>query len=56
MPVYKYKFDFDVGSLIKSPCKVCEDRKDFPACLETCKILDRIQRLLAEARSTSRSR
>lgn len=54
MTVYKYKFDFEVGNLVKSPCKDCEDREHFPKCIDMCKMLDRIQTVLAEARSCSR--
>jgi len=56
MTVYKFKFDFEVGTFMKSPCRDCEDRDKFPKCIDVCKILDEIQRLLAETRSCSRSK
>ncbi|MCP4353667.1 MAG: hypothetical protein GY795_50110 [Desulfobacterales bacterium] len=54
MTVYKYKFDFEVGNLIKSPCKECIRRNDFPECVETCEMLDEVQTVLAEARLCSK--
>ena len=42
-------FDFDTGHLKESPCKTCDQRNRFPACLENCKILDHIQTILAGA-------
>ncbi|GBC61211.1 hypothetical protein DENIS_2171 [Desulfonema ishimotonii] len=56
MTVYKFRFDFEVGSFVKSPCKDCEKRKShFPKCIEACKTLDKIQRILAETRSSTRN-
>jgi len=49
------RFDFDVGHLIKSPCKDCRDRLRFPACAGDCNLLDRVQRQLAQSISTTRS-
>ncbi|OQX22697.1 MAG: hypothetical protein BWK80_29790 [Desulfobacteraceae bacterium IS3] len=54
MTFFKYRFDFEVGNLIKSPCKHCILRNDFPHCIKGCDILDKIQTVLAEARSCSR--
>jgi len=51
----RYRFDFEIGYLVRSPCKECASRDDFPQCAETCKILDRIQAVLSEAISCSRS-
>jgi len=51
----RYRFDFEIGYLISSPCKECASRDDFPRCAETCKILDRIQTILSETISCSRS-
>jgi hypothetical protein len=53
--VYIYKFDFEVGYLIKSPCKECNKRKNFPKCAEDCSALDKIQTILSEVRSCTRS-
>jgi hypothetical protein len=51
---YKYRFDFEIGYLIKSPCKECTARKHFPKCADNCRILDKIHTVLAEAISCSR--
>ncbi|MCK4620344.1 MAG: hypothetical protein KAT52_10390 [Desulfobacterales bacterium] len=53
--VYKYKFDFEVGYLIKSPCKECNKRENFPKCIDDCRALDKIQTILSEVRSCTRS-
>jgi hypothetical protein len=42
-------FDFDIGYLVKSPCRDCNTRKDLPDCIEGCEILDRIQAILADS-------
>jgi hypothetical protein len=56
MTFYRYKFDFEVGLLAKSPCKECEKRrKEFPHCIETCEMLEYIQTTLAETRSCARA-
>ncbi len=55
MTFFKFKFDFEVGNLIKSPCKNCDKRKDFPKCVDDCESLDKIQTLLAQGRSCSKS-
>ena len=54
MTVYKFRFDYDVGYLVKSPCRECENRKDFPGCIEKCEMLDKIQSLLAKIRSSAK--
>ncbi len=51
----RHRFDFEVGYLVSSPCKECPRRDEFPRCAETCKILDRIQTVLSETISCSRS-
>lgn len=56
MTIYKFRFDFDVGTLVKSPCKNCKDRDEFPECMTECKWLDRIQTVLAGTRSCTRNR
>jgi len=53
--VYIYKFDFEVGYLTKSPCKECNERKNFPKCIDDCRALDKIQTILSEARSCTKS-
>lgn len=52
--VFQYQFDFDVGHLIKSPCRECRDDINLPECAEKCVIVDRIQTLLAETISCTR--
>jgi len=41
------KFDFDIGHIIQSPCKTCDRRKRLPDCSKSCKMLGRIQAILA---------
>lgn len=50
----KYRFDFEIGYLTKSPCKECVDRRDFPGCEDDCRILDKIHAVLSEVVSCSR--
>ena len=42
-------FDFDIGYLVKSPCRDCTSREDLPCCIEGCEILDQIQSVLADS-------
>jgi hypothetical protein len=49
-----YRFDFEIGYLIKSPCRECEGRSDFPGCADTCVTLGRIQAILSEGISSTR--
>lgn len=49
----RYRFDFEIGHLVKSPCRGCEERDDFPHCIDRCKTLDRIHWALAESVSCS---
>ncbi len=42
-------FDFDIGYLVKSPCRDCVSRKVLPNCIEGCEILDQIQSVLADS-------
>jgi hypothetical protein len=51
--VYK-KLDFEVGYLVKSPCHGCSRRNELPGCARSCKILRRIQVILAESVSCTR--
>jgi hypothetical protein len=53
---FKYRFDFDIGYLVRSPCKDCEQRELFPRCIDTCEILDRIHAAMAQGISCSRIR
>ncbi len=51
---YTKIFDFEVGHLIKSPCKNCRHYGIFPRCVEACSLLDKIQDLLAMVVSSTR--
>ncbi len=52
---FKCRFDFEIGYLIKSPCRECESRKVFPACISNCNILDKIHTLLSQSVSSVNS-
>jgi len=49
-----YRFDFEIGTLIKSPCLRCHCRPQFPGCMQTCRLLDEIHAVLSEAVSCTR--
>ncbi len=51
---FKYRFDFEIGYLVKSPCRGCDQRPLFPQCIKTCQILDNIHAVMAESVSCSR--
>ena len=51
--VTKRRFDFDVGYLVKSPCRDCMDRIKLPKCADNCALLDSIQTRLARGISTT---
>lgn len=53
---YNYKFDFEIGYLVKSPCRKCSRRKKFPQCVDECDTLDKIHTLLAETVSCAKHR
>lgn len=40
------KFDFDVGHIIKSPCRDCDLKNHLPSCSENCQNLNQLQTLL----------
>lgn len=48
------RFDFEVGYLVKSPCKGCPLRAEFPHCMDRCETLAQIQGVLAESVSLTR--
>ena len=52
---YDFKFDFEIGYLIKSPCKKCNQRDRFPECAKDCTMLDQIQTILSDAISLTRN-
>ncbi len=47
-------FDFDVGCLMKSPCRDCPMKDDLPQCMEECNLLNQIQALLSSGVSSTR--
>ena len=47
------RFDFEIGHLVKSPCRECRDRPLLPQCAAGCSLLDRIQTRLARGISTT---
>ena len=51
---FRSRFDFEVGYLVKSPCKECPRQVEFPGCREGCQRIDRIQTILAETISCQR--
>jgi len=51
---FKYRFDFEIGYLVKSPCRDCDERPFFPRCINACRILDDIHSVMAESVSCSR--
>jgi hypothetical protein len=44
-----YHFDFNVGYLVKSPCRDCQMQSCLPDCSESCEILSKIQSILADS-------
>ncbi len=52
---YKYRFDFDIGYLVKSPCRGCDIRDRFPNCMKKCGILNRIHEVLSFGVSCSKN-
>jgi hypothetical protein len=53
--VKRDKFDFEIGYFVESPCKHCENRKNFPGCENECLILDEIHQALASGVSCTYS-
>jgi hypothetical protein len=49
-----YQFDFEIGTLEKSPCLECRYRPLFPRCMQACRLLDEIHAVLAGAVSCTR--
>ena len=47
------RFDFELGTLKKSPCSDCPNREHFPKCFKGCEILDGIQTFMAAGISSS---
>ena len=40
-------FDFNIGNLVQSPCRNCPNRFRLPDCRKECKLLSRVQNILA---------
>ncbi len=55
MTIYRNRFDFDIGTLVKSPCRDCPYRSDIPGCVDNCRLIDRVQRILAAGISSTRT-
>ncbi len=53
--ITKSKFDFEIGHLVKSPCKECTMRNNFPGCSKDCKLLMKIQTILSGGISSENS-
>ncbi len=53
---YTCKFDFEVGYLVRSPCRTCAEIGRLPACSRSCTQLERVQTLLADSISCTRRR
>jgi len=51
---YRHRFDFEIGYLVKSPCRTCSQRPEFPGCSETCGMLNEIHTLLCESVSCTK--
>lgn len=49
-----YQFDFEIGTLVKSPCRQCLYRPIFPRCMQTCDLLEKIHTVLREVVSCTR--
>lgn len=47
-----HKFDYDIGYLVKSPCRDCHTYSVFPECMERCALLDRVQTALSDSLSS----
>jgi hypothetical protein len=48
----KQKFDYEIGYLVKSPCRDCATYASFPECMERCALLDRVQSALCDSLSS----
>jgi len=54
-PATPAAFDFELGSLLESPCRKCTMRDYLPGCTNDCKLLDSIQKVLAGGISSVKS-
>ena len=46
------KFDYEIGYLVKSPCRDCGGYASFPDCMDRCTLLDRVQSALCDSLSS----
>ncbi|MFO7709612.1 MAG: hypothetical protein R6V84_15705 [Desulfobacterales bacterium] len=46
------KFDYEIGYLVKSPCRDCGSYASFPDCMDRCTLLDRVQSALCDSLSS----
>ncbi len=46
------KFDYEIGYLVKSPCRDCGSYASFPECMDRCTLLDRVQSALCDSLSS----
>lgn len=46
------KFDYEIGYLVKSPCRNCSTYAKFPDCMDRCTVLDRVQNALSDSLSS----
>jgi len=44
---------FDIGYLVKSPCRNCEKASSLPGCMPQCKTLKEVQKILSLAMNSS---
>jgi hypothetical protein len=42
------RFDFEVGSLDRSPCRHCQNRFRLPECMHDCKLIGMVQQQLTQ--------
>ena len=49
-----HRFDFEIGYLIKSPCRGCDLHNNFPGCDEACSTLDKIHSILCDSVSCTK--
>jgi hypothetical protein len=49
-----HRFDFEIGYLVKSPCRRCDKRDAFPGCDDSCETLDQIHSMLCDSISCTK--
>lgn len=53
---YRFQFDFDIGHLRKSPCRICTRQPELPRCATRCRVLDKLHSVLSTSISCARRR